>query len=48
MYPENPEGTQEIVQGFYIRHCQESYSQPVPPQTRPYTTIGHSDESSDI
>ena len=32
-YPENPEGTQIIVgsieHGIYIRHCQESNSQPV-------------------
>ena len=43
MYPENPEGTQVIVgsmhMGYrYIRHCQESNSQPVPSQadtTRP-------------
>ena len=39
MYPENPEGTQVIVgsmnMGYiilYIRHCQESNSQPVPSQ----------------
>ena len=36
MYPENPEGTQVNRRlnehGIYIRHCQESNSQPVPSQ----------------
>ena len=37
MYPENPVGTHVIVgslneHGIYIRHCQESNSQPVPSQ----------------
>ena len=39
MYPENPEGTQH---GIYIRHCQESNSQPVPSQAEPIP-LGHSD-----
>ena len=42
MYPENPEGTQVIVgsmkHGIYIRHCQESNSQPVPSQAGVDTT----------
>ena len=50
MYPENPEGTQVIVRrvnehGIYIRHCQESNSQPDPSQaggdtTRPEWRVG--------
>ena len=45
IYPENPEGTQVIVgsmnmgYGLYIRHCQESNSQPVPSKI----PLGHSD-----
>ena len=47
--PENPEGTQVIVgsmnMGYiilYIRHCQESNSQPVPSQAEPIP-LGHID-----
>ena len=44
MYPENPEGTQVIAglinMGYiYIRHCQESNSQPVPSQAGADTTL---------
>ena len=43
MYPENPEETQVIVGSMnlvyiYIRHCQESNSQPVPSQAGADTT----------
>ena len=47
MYPENPEGTQGNRRlnehGIFIRHCQESNSQPVPPKREPIP-LGHSDE----
>ena len=50
MYPENPGGTQVTVGSMnmdmvynYIRHCQESNSQPVPFQAGADTTKDHSD-----
>ena len=41
MYPENPEGTRVILGSmnmWYIRHCQESNSQPVLSQVRADST----------
>ena len=59
MYPDNPEETQGIIgsmnMGYnYIRHCQESNSQPVPSQagadtTRPqWLYLGYYDQLFDF